>query len=55
MPVKAGETLDVFQIWLFILCTFDEILIFSSPKGNQIKPRRNDAQGLYAESKKAAK
>lgn len=33
----------VFQIRLFISLTLDEILIFSSPKGNQIKPRRSDA------------
>jgi len=50
--VKAGEILDVSQIWLFIPCIFDEILISSSPKGNQIKLRRNGTESLDAENKK---
>lgn len=52
MPIKAGKVLDVFQIWLFIPCMFDEILISSSSKGNQIKLRRDDAQGLNTDNKK---
>lgn len=52
MPNKAGKVLDAFQTWFFIPWTFDEILISSSPKGNQIKLRRDDAQDLNTDNKK---